>query len=200
MPTQFKLFTFKGIPVYLKIWFLLLFAWISPVIVAALFISILIHEMTHGFVANKLGYPVDYIQIDFFGGGAVMDLNHIHERDSIKIVAAGPLSNLALASLSISLLGITEIKFFGTLAVVNFFLFAFNTLPIFPMDGGRLLRDFLYLRLKNRQKSLKISASVSLVTSVALLIWSVWTMNIFSILFSVIFIIYSLKDLRLIKF
>ena len=200
MPLQFKLFHFRGIPVYFKIWFLLLFAWVSPVIVGALFISILIHEMAHAFVADRLGYQVDHIHIDFFGGGAVMDLNRIHERDSIKIVAAGPLSNFALASLSISLLGITGIQFFWTLTVVNFFIFLFNILPIFPMDGGRILRDTLYLKLKNRNSALKISATTSLITSILLLTCSIYTLNIFSIVFSIVFITYSLKELGIIKF
>ena len=200
MPLQFKLFTFKGIPVYLKIWFLLLFAWVSPVLVGAIFISVLIHEMAHAYVANGLGYQVDHIYIDFFNGGAVMDLNRIPERDSIKIVLAGPLSNLSLGSLSVSLLGITGFQFFWPLAVVNFVLCIFNILPIFPMDGGRILRDILYIKLKNRSKALKISATTSLITSILLLIWSVWTWNIFSIFFSIVFIAYSLKELGIIKF
>ena len=199
MPTQFKLFQFNGIPVYLKIWFLLLFAWLSPVIVVTIFISVLIHEMAHAFVADRLGYQVDHIHIDFFGGGAVMDLNRIPERDSIKIVVAGPLSNFALASLSYSILGLTQIPFFWTLTVVNFLLFLFNILPIFPMDGGRLLRDILYLKIGDRAKALKISATTSLVVSILLLTWSIWTLNIFSIFFSALFIYLSLRELKLIK-
>ena len=96
MDFQIKLFDFQRIPVYLKLWFLLLFAWLPFSYVIAIFISILVHELAHAYVANKLGYNVFKVYIGLFNGAAEMNLSQIHERDSIKIVAAGPLSNLIL--------------------------------------------------------------------------------------------------------
>ena len=66
MDFQIKLFNFQGVPVYLKLWFLLLFAWIPFSYVIAIFISILVHELAHAYVANKLGYNVFKVYIGLF--------------------------------------------------------------------------------------------------------------------------------------
>lgn len=101
MKLELKMFDFKGSPVYLKLWFLLMFAWVSPSMVAVIFLSILAHELAHAFVANRLGYRVRRVYIDIFFGAAEIDLEYCSERDLIPIVAAGPLINLGLFFISL---------------------------------------------------------------------------------------------------
>ena len=99
MKQSFKLFNFVGSPVELSYWFFLLFLFLPIPTVIAVFISILIHELSHAYVADRLGWMVSGIHIDLFSGSAAIDTN-IHEKDSIPVVAAGPLSNLILAAIS----------------------------------------------------------------------------------------------------
>lgn len=199
MKFEIKLFNFYGTPVSLKLWFLLLFAWLDPTYVVAIFFSVLIHELAHGYVAQKLGYYVSKIYVDILNGAAEMNLSQIHERDSIKIIVAGPLSNLFL--LLISILSYTQFKnvFIYDMMIVNLLLLVFNILPIFPLDGGRIFRDSMYLIIKNRAKSAKVSAIVSLVFSVVLLIFSIYTSGLIIGLFSLIFIYFACKELGLIR-
>jgi len=200
MDFQIKLFDFQRIPVYLKLWFLLLFAWLPFSYVIAIFISILVHELAHAYVANKLGYNVFKVYIGLFNGAAEMNLSQIHERDSIKIVAAGPLSNLILcfASLIFISAGYSN-QFITDFANVNLLLLIFNIIPIYPLDGGRLLRDGLYLIGKNRKSSVMISSSISLLLSSLLLVFAISTMNILLGIFAGLFIYYALKELGWLK-
>ena len=204
MKQSFKLFTFKGAPVELSIWFFLIFL-ISPVSWSiAIFISVLVHELAHAYIANKRGWKVFGIKLDLFSGSASIDSN-IPERDSIPVVAAGPISNLLLAFITLSiyipLYSVNPIldRFLNDLITVNIILFIFNILPIYPMDGGRILKDVLFLKMKNRKLAKKISGSVSLIFSIALLTLSLITLSYIIIIFSILFIYLSLKEIEIIK-
>lgn len=198
MKQSFKLFNFVGSPVELSYWFFLLFLILPVPTVIAVFISILIHELSHAYVADRLGWMVSGIKIDLFTGSAAIDTN-IHERDSIPVVAAGPLSNLALAIVSIFIGVFFPYNFMATMVVVNILLFLFNILPIYPMDGGRILRDTLYLKLKNRRKSVRISAVVSLITTALVLFYAIYTLSVILIIFCLLFGYMALKDLDFVK-
>lgn len=200
MKLELKMFTFQGSPVYFKLWFLLLFAWLTPSMVVAIFLSVLVHELAHAGVANRLGYNVRQIYIDLFYGAAEIDLDHCPERDSIQIVAAGPISNLLLAIISFGLYAGTGIPFLVEMIIINAVLFIFNILPIYPMDGGRILRSFLMMKMSsNRRLAKQISDWISLVFSVALLGYCIFTSNIMLGIFSLLFIYFALKELKFIK-
>lgn len=205
MKTSFKLFDFAGAPVELSIWFFLLFLWLPVSWVIAIFASVLVHELAHAYVANRRGWQVYGIRVDLFTGSAAVDTN-IPERDSIPVVAAGPLSNLLLAILCFPIyiffgdLNPVVDNFINDLFVVNIFMFVFNILPIYPMDGGRLLKDLLFLKMRSdRRLAKKIAGGVSLVFSVALLIYSISTISPIMILFSAIFIYSALIELDVIR-
>jgi Zn-dependent protease len=200
MKFEFKMFNYQGSPVYLKLWFLILFAWFSPSMVIAIFLSVLIHELAHSYVANRLGYRVHKIYIDLFYGAAEIDLNHCPERDSIPIIAAGPISNLLLAGLSFLTYFMTGIPFIMDLLLVNIILFIFNILPIYPMDGGRILRSFLMMKMSsNRRLGKQISDWVSLSFSILLLLFCFFTKSFILGIFSLLFIYQALKELKFIK-
>ena len=205
MKTSFKLFDFVGAPVELSLWFFILFLWMPVSLVIAIFVSVLIHEMAHAYVADRRGWRVFGIKVDLFTGSAAVDTN-IPEKDAIPVVAAGPLSNLLLAILCIPfysfLVNINPVfdGFMNDLFVINILMFIFNILPIYPMDGGRLLKDFLFIKMKgNRRLAKKISGYVSLTFSVALLLYSISTMAFLLILFSALFIYTSLVEVELVK-
>ena len=205
MKTSFKLFNFAGAPVELSIWFFILFLWLPFTFVISIFVSVLIHELAHAFVARRLGWNVYKIEVGLFTGSASVDTN-IPEKDSIPVVAAGPISNLILGILCIPLylvFGETSPifgHFINDLFIVNIFMFVFNILPIYPMDGGRLLKDFLFLKMRsNRRLAKKIAGGVSLVFSTALLVYSISTFSFIMMLFSALFIYYALVELEIVN-
>lgn len=205
MKTSFKLFNFLGAPVEISVWFFLIFLFLNVKLVLAIFISILVHEMAHALVAHRLGWRFYGIKLDLFFGTANVDMD-MPEKDSIRVVAAGPISNLILAgvtffaySLAVNFnlnLNSQVVSFMNSFFTINIVLFIFNLLPIFPMDGGRLIRDILLTKSRSRLTALRISATISLITSSLLLLYSISISAIFLIVFSVFFIWIAYKDLN----
>lgn len=200
MKFEIKMFEYKGIPVYFRLWFLLLFAWMEPLTVVSLFFAVLFHEMGHAWAADRLGYRTRSIAIDLFFGSADVDMDHCPPRDSIKIVAAGPLANLLLFGISMMLLGIFPgTTVLASLAAVNLILFLFNILPIFPMDGGRMAKDFLTMKMRDRLAAKKTAGWISLATSAALLAFSLASGNFITALFCLLFGYFALKEIGYLK-
>jgi Zn-dependent protease len=193
---KFKLFNFVGAPVELNIFFLVLFAITTPQIAIAVFISILLHEMAHAWMANRKGYNVYGIEISLFSGSAAIDTN-IHERDSIPIIAAGPISNLLIFIVAFGLNHLYPTDFLYNLTWINLLLFSFNSLPIYPMDGGQILNDLLVRKMRNRTKAINIASIVSLFTSVILSIGSLLFGFYIMFIFSLYFIYIACKKLNL---
>ena len=198
MKQSFRLFNFQGNPVSISLWFFLIFLMTTVSYGVSIFIAVLIHELAHAWVANRKGYQVYSINVDLFSGSAAIDTN-MHERDSVPITAAGPISNLLLSLIGYTLmLLVPGIPYVDDFAKVNLILFIFNILPIYPMDGGRILKDVLVLKMRNRYKANRIAGFTSLVTASLLLIFSLVTMNLIMILFSGYFCYLSMKELKLV--
>lgn len=200
MDKQFKLFNFQGTPVTVSIWFLLLLplTGFNINLFISAFIAILVHEMAHAFVANRYNYRVYGISVGLFAGSASIDSN-MAQRDSIPINAAGPISNLLLFAIATFAQYFFVNDFITMFASINLILFIFNILPIYPMDGGHILKDFLMLNMRDRWKGARIAAIVSLVTASLLLLYCLFTRNFIMCIFSGLFIYYALKELEIIK-
>jgi membrane-associated protease RseP (regulator of RpoE activity) len=197
MKQSFRLFNFQGSPVSISIWFFLLFLILPTIAVVAVFISVLIHELAHAWMANQKGYKVYGVSIDILFGSASIDSN-IHDRDSIPIAAAGPISTLMLCVGSYILEPFIPGSFVTYMFNINLFLFVFNILPIYPMDGGQIVRSLANLS-RNRYRYRRIADWISLTFSCLLLFYSLFNFNIFMALFSVYFGYLALKELEFIK-
>jgi Zn-dependent protease/CBS domain-containing protein len=107
------------------------------------------HELAHSYVAQRYRMTIVSITLFIFGGVAQMKGEPPHPRAEFHIALAGPLSSFFLAvvflGLSSSTAGTTQ-ALFAYLARINLFLGAFNLIPGFPMDGGRVLRSYLWHR------------------------------------------------------
>lgn len=112
------------------------------------FASLLGHELSHSFVARWKGVEVEGITLFVFGGMARTRSEPESPGDEFLIAGVGPLASLLLAGL---FWGVTRLvagtswgpwvgSVTGHLAFLNLLLAAFNVLPGFPLDGGRLLR------------------------------------------------------------
>jgi len=88
-------------------------------------------------------------------------------------------------------------NFLQSLTWINLLLFSFNILPIYPMDGGRILNDLLVRKMRNRTKAINIASIVSLFTSVILSIGSLLFGFYIMFIFSLYFIYIACKKLNL---
>jgi len=149
---------------------------LSVGIIAALFVCVVLHELGHSVVAQRLGIDVQDITLLPIGGLARMKTIPDKPGDEVKIAVAGPLVNVVLAPLFIVpalLLGVDFTSFASPLSgqsqsvaqilmylgFLNVFLAVFNMLPAFPMDGGRVLRGILSLRF-GAVRATDISATI----------------------------------------
>ncbi|PSP79134.1 metalloprotease [Halobacteriales archaeon QS_1_68_20] len=122
-----------------------------------LFVGVLLHELGHSLVARRYGHQIESITLWVLGGIARMSDLPEDWREELAIAVAGPavsvivgIGSFALFVLTAGLRGtfapptVDGLAFlFGYLAVLNVALAAFNVLPAFPMDGGRILRAVL---------------------------------------------------------
>lgn len=202
MRNAWKLFEFYGTPVYLKYWFLALILITTPVYLVSIFISIVVHELAHSFVAKKLGYKTDYIFIDIFHGGALIDSSYTkNNKHAFKIAFAGPLSNFMLAAigfiLAVLLGGMSKIilDFMATFIIINLLIGIFNLLPIYPLDGGRISKSLLGMLLKDNNKARLVNGIFSLLVSSALLAVSFYFKEYILAIFSILFVYTSYLEI-----
>jgi Zn-dependent protease len=145
----------RGIPIRLRWSFLFLLGFVfltaggfgGLVAVAIAFASIVLHELGHATVAQRLGVRIAGIDLHFFGGAAQMIDPPRTPRDEIAISAAGPAVSLVLAGIGLGLGSALALPFVSMVGWINFVLGVFNLIPALPMDGGRILRAAMVPRL-----------------------------------------------------
>ncbi len=144
-----------------------------------LFVSVFLHELSHSYIAKKNGLPIKRITLFFFGGVSEMGEEPKDPALEVRMAAAGPLTSFLIAivlggawSLTVLVNGpnpgpLTPI--IATLwyaALLNGVLGAFNLIPAFPLDGGRVLRGSLWSRSKNllsaTANATRVSEAISL--------------------------------------
>jgi stage IV sporulation protein FB len=202
-----KLFSYKGTPIYLKYWYLLLFLFIDPYTVMSIFIAILFHELSHVRTAKKLGYNSQYVFIDILHGGALIDSNYENnKKNAIKIALAGPMANIFIAffllilSVFLSFYLSSQGDVIGLLSnciYINIVIGLFNLIPVFPLDGGRILKYSLELSMNNKEKANKLNGYISLFLSILIIIFSIYYKMYILSIFSIIFILTSISQIKI---
>ncbi|MUV59993.1 CBS domain-containing protein [Halobacterium sp. CBA1126] len=158
-----------------------------------LFAGVVLHELGHSVVAMRFGFPIDSITLWILGGIAALSDQPEEWSQEFWIAVAGPVVSIALGVLSFGALqvlpaSLDTVRFvFGYLALMNFALAAFNLLPGFPMDGGRVLRALL-ARKRSFARATQIAAEVGKVF--ALLLGIVGLLGFNLILIAIAFFIY----------
>jgi Zn-dependent protease/predicted transcriptional regulator len=181
MKYSLKIFSVFGIPVELHISFLVLMLLIyivaffnfypsinllTAVLITLVFVTVVLHELSHSYVAKRYGIKIQRIVLLPIGGVSEMEEIPKDPAQELRIALAGPVANLIIAVISFFIL----IIFRNTLStvligalyyfiVVNLLLGLFNLLPAFPMDGGRILRAYLAERM-SFIKATKLAANI----------------------------------------
>jgi Zn-dependent protease len=124
--------------------------WINGVLAALLlFASVAFHELAHSYVAQKYKLTIESITLFIFGGVAQLKGDPPYPRAEFWIAVAGPLSSFFLSALFFLLMMSTAggtRALFTYVAQINLILGAFNLIPGFPMDGGRVLRSAIWVK------------------------------------------------------
>ena len=175
MKWQWKLGNFAGIDVYVHATFLLLIGWVGYshwlenqlwsevfsgiLFIIALFACVVLHEYGHALTARKYGIKTRDITLYPIGGVARLERMPEKPVEELWVALMGPAVNVVIAAalftflyLTNSLVPLSELtvasgSFLERLMTVNISLVLFNLIPAFPMDGGRVLRAFLAMRM-----------------------------------------------------
>ncbi len=187
MKWSWKIARLWGIDVFVHVTFLLIIGWVAysywveshslqaviggVVFILALFACVVLHEYGHALTARRFGVKTRDITLYPIGG--VARLERIPEKplEELWVALAGPAVNVVIAlalmfylsvaggSNWLASLSLTSGSFAARLLTVNVLLVAFNMLPAFPMDGGRVLRAILAMNM-DHVKATQIAATV----------------------------------------
>lgn len=161
-----------------------------------LFVCVLLHELGHSLVAQRLDIPVKQILLMPLGGVALLGRNPDKPRHELLIAAAGPLVNVAIIAVLLvvaPLLGIDAPSLasgrpapgLDTLVwwmlLANVSLVLFNLIPAFPLDGGRMFRALLAMRI-GHARATQIASRVGQLLAVGLGFVGLFTTNFLLIL------------------
>jgi Zn-dependent protease len=159
----------------------------------ALFAIVLLHEFGHAFASRSVGGESKEILLWPFGGIAFV---RVPPRPAAELwgIAAGPLVNVALwlamavafsVSLGLNFLQVLlhpvqflyavaelpdPMRFCGMMYVINAFVLGFNVLPVYPLDGGQILRSLLWFGL-GRARSLQVACILGFIGLPLLVLW-----------------------------
>ncbi|HXL14964.1 MAG TPA: site-2 protease family protein [Methylomirabilota bacterium] len=185
MRWSWKIATVAGIEIRVHVTFPLLLIWLfwaganrgiaqaaeGVGFILAVFGCIVLHEFGHALTGKRFGVMTRDITLLPIGGVARLDRIPRNPRQEVTIALAGPLVNVVIAGALLLYMrlapgvynfsdpGLFERSFTARLFMVNVFIVAFNLIPAFPMDGGRVLRAILAMRL-DYVRATRIAATV----------------------------------------
>jgi Zn-dependent protease/CBS domain-containing protein len=176
MKWSWRIGKFLGIDVNMHITFLLLIGWVvlsyylqgstlvataeGVVFILALFACVVLHEYGHALTARRYGIKTRDITLLPIGGLARLEKMPDEPSQELRVALAGPAVNVVIAAVLFAALTVTSGavppislslgrgSFFEQLMVVNVVLVLFNMIPAFPMDGGRVVRALLAMRME----------------------------------------------------
>ena len=155
--------------------------WMGAAGAVGLFLSIVIHELTHSLVARYYGISMKGITLFIFGGVAQMEDDPPNPKAEFMMAIVGPLSSCLIGIFSFLLYTFGEksgwpVTINGVLTYLtwlNIVLAVFNLIPAFPLDGGRVLRSVLWSWKKDIRWATGIAAQIGSGFGILLIIMGV---------------------------
>ncbi|MGQ0810820.1 MAG: site-2 protease family protein [Nitrospiraceae bacterium] len=161
--------------------------WSAAIVTGILFFSsILIHEMGHALVAQVRGLPVRTITLFALGGVALTEKDAGDPKTEFWMGIAGPLTSVGIGLLCVGSAGLLGGKLYpnvvGSPVVavldwvgsLNFLLAAFNMIPGFPLDGGRVLRAVIWWATDHVDRATRIAARIGQGSALFLIVFGLW--------------------------
>lgn len=160
--------------------------WASAIVTGVLFFAgLFAHELAHAFVAKLRGLPIHRITLFFLGGMAQIEREAADPKTEFWMGIAGPIMSVivGLACLALGYAAgwtpstnphtpITAVLVW--LGYINLILAAFNMIPGFPLDGGRVLRAIIWWINKNELRSTRIAARVGQIVAALFIAYGIW--------------------------
>jgi Zn-dependent protease/predicted transcriptional regulator len=208
MKATYKIGQIRGIAVSVHWTFLLFLGWVillnffagfhaeeiiwTILLLISVFFCILAHELGHALMARYFGVQATGIILLPIGGVANVQTFPRKPRQELLITLAGPMVNLTIALVLLLFLHpykaywddtenigvVNQGNFLFQLQVINMALALFNLIPAFPMDGGRILRSLLALRM-NVVKATQISGIIGKLIAIGFVVWGLVSINPF---------------------
>lgn len=153
--------------------------WAVGVATSALFFaSVVAHELAHSTVSRSFGVPVREITLFIFGGAARLSREPQRPRDEFLIAAAGPIASSAIGAGFWALGWLVDpggpvSAAAAWLAWINIVLAAFNLIPGFPLDGGRVFRAVVWGVTGSFQRATRLAALLGRGVAFMFIFWGV---------------------------
>lgn len=155
--------------------------WMGVVGALALFGSIVVHELFHSLVARRFGLAMKGITLFVFGGVAEMEQEPPSAKAEFFMAIAGPIASVLIGAAFYLVYragrGVWPAPAVGVVAYlywINWILAAFNLIPAFPLDGGRVLRSALWYRWKgDLPRATRVASSIGSGFGVLLIVLAV---------------------------
>ncbi len=155
-------------PMYFQDLSTMTYIWMGIAGAIGLFFSIVFHEFSHSFIARKYGIPMRGITLFIFGGVAEMHKEPDTPRSELYMAVAGPAASVIFAIILFGfyyLAGLANLSgpvqgVIAYLGFLNLLLAAFNLIPAFPLDGGRILRAVLWHWKNNLKWATRVTSTI----------------------------------------
>ena len=201
MKWSWKIGSVRGIDLNVHATFFLLLAWIGVTyglaggsraaldgiaFVIALFACVVLHELGHALTARRYGIQTRDITLLPIGGVSRLERIPDDPRQEVWVSLAGPAVNVVIAAVLYAWLAITQAwrplsaltmtggPFLERLMLVNISLAVFNLLPAFPLDGGRVLRALLAMRM-DYVRATQVAAQIGQALALGFGLWGLFS-------------------------
>jgi Zn-dependent protease/predicted transcriptional regulator len=149
-----------------------------------LFASLLVHEMCHSLVARATGMPVAGITLFIFGGVSQLEDEPPTASSEFIMAIVGPLSSVLIGVGFLGLLLVAQAlrwprplsALFLYLTFINFMLAAFNSIPAFPLDGGRVLRSAVWGITGDLKRATQVAVAIGSAFGLGLIMLGVFAL------------------------
>jgi len=184
----------------------------SVLFVLSIFLCVVLHELSHSLMARRFGISTRSITLLPIGGVADLEKMPDDPRQELAVSLAGPMMNIAIAFvlwIFLMISGgldmdpsrfqeITHSNFLMILMFANIMLAFFNLIPAFPMDGGRVFRSLLALKM-SRDNATYVAMNIGKVFAFFIALWGIYA-NPFLIFIALFIYIGAQREYEMVKY